>query len=283
MIDITPSSAQVRPVSPICMDGIVPGEPATPPPVIEWMNPSDLSVDEGYQRDLNTASIALIRRIVAEWDWRKFQPPVVAWTETDFRIVDGQHTAIAAASHPGIDKIPVMVIEAAAQRDQAAAFIGQNTGRLRVSAVQMHIAAAAAGDMEAQTVDQVCARAGVKVIRGAYGAYQWKAAETIAVKAIAGLIDRRGAMRAREVLDILVKAECAPISAHEIRAAELLMTDPEFTDHIEPDAIVDVIQATEDMAKGEARLFAKTHCVPLWRGMAAVWFKKARKRRKVAA
>jgi hypothetical protein len=42
---------------------------------------------------------------VANWDWRRFKPPVVARTATGLEVIDGQHTAIAAASHPDVLQI----------------------------------------------------------------------------------------------------------------------------------------------------------------------------------
>lgn len=80
-------------------------------------------------------------------------------------MIDGQHTAIAAASHPDIALIPVMVVEAVDQAERAGAFIGHNRDRLNITPMQMHYAAVAAGDEDALTVEQVCARAGVKILR----------------------------------------------------------------------------------------------------------------------
>lgn len=272
----------VRPVTALCMDGIVPAAPPTPAPTLEWMAPADLSIDQEYQRDLSPASVALIRRIVAEWDWRKFKPPIVAWTEEAFEVIDGQHTAIAAASHPLIDKIPVVLVEAPDQADRARAFIGQNTGHLTVTAMQKYFARVTAGDEDALTVKQVCERAGINLLANQYGGQPVGAGDSHAIGAIEGLIARRYAAGARPVLEALVKARCAPITAHEIKAAEHLLTNAEFTDQMDPEDLPAAIITSRQTATAEATVFAKTHCVPHWRGLVAVWFKKARKRRKAA-
>ncbi|MGO7815405.1 hypothetical protein ACC674_38205, partial [Rhizobium ruizarguesonis] len=55
---------------------------------------------------------------------------------TILKVLDGQHTAIAAASNPHIDVIPVMIVDAEDTVSQAKAFIGQNTERLGVTTLQ---------------------------------------------------------------------------------------------------------------------------------------------------
>jgi hypothetical protein len=277
----------LRPVGPICIQGVEPGAPPTTEPMIEWMAPSDLLVDGAYQRDLSEKSVKLIRRIVEHWDWRRFKPPVVAWTEAGFEIIDGQHTAIAAATRPSIARIPVLVVEAAELKDRASAFIGHNRDRLAVSAVQMHQAAATAGDEDAMTVNQVCDRAGVRLVTGHWGGYAWQAGDTIAVAAIKRLIDQRGAQKARMILQALAAAGCAPISVHDIKAADLLFSGPDFAGDLEPlpEGGEDLAQAIRNLGSNgpkEAREYAALKCLPLWKAQAAVWFKKTRKRRRPA-
>lgn len=138
-------------------------------PEIEWVDPKSLLVDGDYQRALSEASVTLIRRIVAGWDWARFKPPVVARTEEGLEVIDGQHTATAAATHPAISIIPVIVVQAAAVADRARAFVGHNRDRLNVTKTQMHFSAVAAGDDDALTLSQVCQRAGVTILRNPPG------------------------------------------------------------------------------------------------------------------
>lgn len=151
----------LRPITAINCAGLTPSTPSSSGPIFEWVNPADLLVNEAYQRDLAERSIKLIRRIVQGWDWTKFKPPVCSLGDDGMEVIDGQHTAIAAATHPGIDKIPVMIVETETVHDRAAAFIGQNMDRLGVTKMQLHKAAVAAGDEDALTIEQVCSRAGV--------------------------------------------------------------------------------------------------------------------------
>jgi hypothetical protein len=110
------------------------------------VDPSTLIVEVGYQRDLSGKSLRLIKNIVANWDWAKFKPPVCAYSPDGLFVIDGQHTAIAAASHPGIKKIPVMVVHRPDIEDRAAAFVSQNMNRVAMSPLQIFHAQLVAGD-----------------------------------------------------------------------------------------------------------------------------------------
>ncbi len=143
---------------------IVPGAPPTPVPVVINVRPHELLVDPEYQRDLSERGLRLVRKIVAEWDWRKYHAPIVAMTDEGPRVLDGQHTAIAAASHPDIHEIPVLLVEAPEQRDQASSFVALNRDRIGITTAQMHAAAVVAGDPAALAIERVCERAGVRVV-----------------------------------------------------------------------------------------------------------------------
>lgn len=250
------------------------------PPVFEWVDPASLLVDQKYQRELSQRSITLIRRIVAAWDWRRFKPPVVARTEGGLEVIDGQHTAMAAASHPDITTIPVMLVEAAEMAQRAQAFIGHNRDRLGITPMQMHFAALAAGDPEASTLAQVCERAGVTVLKSTPAAGVFKPGDTVAVSGITALINRRGAMRARQVLEVLAKAHCAPVSAGGVKAVEMLLHDPEYVGQVEADAITSALLALGDAAEQQAKVFAAAHNVPVWKALGVTLFRKARRGRR---
>lgn len=251
----------------------------TAPPLTEWMAPGDLLIEAAYQRDLSPKSMDLIKRIAERWDWRRFKPPVVAWSERGFEIIDGQHTAIGAATR-GIDKIPVLVVEAADLTDRASAFVGHNQDRLAITPIQMHQAKLAAGDEDALTAQQVIDKAGATLVISAYGARGWKPGETVAITTIDQLARKRGAMRARQVVELLVKAHAAPVSAAAIKAVDMLMFKPEFAE-IDLEHLPTAIIQAGDVEK-EAKLDAKTHCIPAWEAMGRIWFRKCRKTRRAA-
>lgn len=263
---------------------IVPGTVAGEAPTFEWVDPAELLVDEAYQRQISERSLELIRKIVATWDWRRFKPPVVARTPGGLLVVDGQHTAIGAATHPDVTSIPVMVVGELDTADQAKAFVGHNKDRLQITKLQIHYAALAAGDEDAQTLDQVCQRAGVRVLRTSPGNGAFKPCDTMAIGSIGALINRRGAQKARIVLQVLAEARCTPVSAAQIKAVEMLLHDAEYRDQVAPaDLTVALQQLGVSMAEQEAQVFAAAHNVPVWRALGIVIFKKARRGRRVAA
>ncbi|MDX3929280.1 MAG: hypothetical protein QHC90_26195 [Shinella sp.] len=273
----------IRPIAPISIAGIEPGTPPTGMPIFELVKPTELFIDPSYQRDVGERGLRQIRRMIEGFDWAKFKPPICAYSERDgqtvLKVLDGQHTAIAAASNPHINTIPVMIVEADDTTAQAKAFIGQNTERLGVTHLQLHQAGLAAADEDAQTLELVCVRANIRVLKSP-GAYTGdRSRQTVAVKSIEALIARRGPKKSREILEVIANAERGPITAPQIKAVEMLLTEPEYENAITPDdltiAIVDLLYTAED----EAKLFAATHKIPFWKALGITWFRKCRKRR----
>lgn len=261
--------------------------PPTGMPIFETIKPTELFVDPAYQRDISDRGMRQIRRIIEDFDWAKYKPPICAYAEhegeTVLKVLDGQHTAIAAASNPHIDAIPVMIVEAEDTVSQAKAFIGQNTQNLGVTNLQLHQAALAAADEDAMTLQLTCTAANVRLLRTPNSYTGDGSRQTIAVKQIEALIARRGRVVARQVLEVIANAERGPISATHIKAVELLLTDGDYADQITHDdlttAIVDLLYTAED----EAKLFSATHKVPHWKALAIVWFRKCRKRKASSA
>ncbi|WP_312595710.1 DUF6551 family protein [Brevundimonas sp.] len=273
-----PETHVLRGVRPINLMGVDVASAEAAKPEFEWVDPGVLLVDDGYQRNLSERSVKLVRKICGSWDWRRFKPPVCARTDRGLEVIDGQHTAIAACSHPGVTEIPVMVVVAASRSDRAQSFIGHNRDRLNITPMQMHFAAAAAGDEDAQDIDRVCERAGVKLLKSTPGNGAWKPGETVAVKAIGALINRRGVVRAREVLEVLIKGQATPISTVQIRAVECLLHDDEYREDIDADGIVNAMLKLGFIADQEAAVFAATHKVPIFRALAIVLFRKGKRR-----
>lgn len=268
-----------RPIAAMSLPDIVPGTVPTGVPEITWLSPTELLVDESYQRTIGDKGTRLIRRIVENFDWRRFKPPTAVWTDAGLEVVDGQHSAIAAATHPAITSIPVVIVDAAAVSDRAGAFLGMNRDRLCISPMQLHAAGVVAGDENAAAIERVCAAAGVTVLRMPAQNGKYKARQTVAVRAVGDLIKRVGEGPAIEALQVLANAELAPLTATAIRAVEDLMNSAEYADLVSPEDLTQAIVALGAEADREAGVFAATHCVPRWRGLVAVWFKKAKKRR----
>lgn len=273
----------LRKIAPMKIPGIEPGGADMPEPKFERADPATLLVDETYQRNLSERSVSLIRKMVSHWDWRSFQPPLVVRTKVGLHVVDGQHTAIAAVTHPKIKNIPILVIDAPEVKDRARAFIGRNRDRITVTTNQLHYAAVAAGDDSAVTVHQVCERAGIRILKNPPGMGSFKIGETLAVSSVTALVNRRGAMRARQILEVCAQAKLAPVSAAIIKSVEALMCDREYSEHVIAADLTTIIREGASDAEGEARVFSAAHGVPLWKALAAILFKRCKRGRRRAA
>lgn len=99
------------------------------------------------------------------------------------------------------------------------------------------------------------------------------------MKTIEALISKRGPVLARQILEVIANADRGAITAPQIKAVEMLMTEREYADAIAPEdlttAIVDLLYTAEE----EAKLLAVTHKIQFWKALGITWFRKCRKRR----
>ncbi|MBY6242822.1 DUF6551 family protein [Methylosinus sp. Sm6] len=259
--------------------GIEPAQIDAARPEFRDVDPRTLLVDESYQRNLAEKSVTLIRKIVGGWSWRAFKPPICVEIGDALHVIDGQHTAIAAASHPEIDCIPVMIVPAGKVEDRALAFVRHNRDRIHVTPNQLHYALLAAGDETAQTIREVCERAGARVLKAPPSQGRYKPGDVMAVGSLSGLVSRRHALGARRVLEICVKGQLAPISAAALKAVEELLFGESYAGAREPEDIAMTIRAMGPGAEREAAKFCAEHDLPLWKGLVVTWFRATRKPR----
>lgn len=212
-----------------------------PRPELIWINPTDIYVEAEYQRNLSEGSIRMIRKIVAGWRWSHIKPVICARVDGKLMAIDGQHTAIAAATLK-VDAIPAMIVEAKTVQDRAAAFIGQNCDRLQLTAAHLYYAALAAGEANAVAVGEACRKARVAILRFSKGGAVFQVGETFAVTILRTLVKRHGVAYTAKVLRILVDAKRAPIPAIEIMAVDLLMRPP-FAGGFDPFNLVTAIRS----------------------------------------
>ena len=115
-----------------------------PQPMMIWAELADLVIDERYQRTISTAGRRAIQRIADNFDWRRYQPILVAPSEGGkLAVVDGQHRAHAAALC-GIERLPAMTVPMTPS-EQAAGFAAINRDQIRLSGLQIYRAELAAG------------------------------------------------------------------------------------------------------------------------------------------
>lgn len=268
----------VRPVRPIELPADFEKAPIGPRPRIATMDPAELSIDDSYQRELSKKSIRLIQQLVRDWDWRRYKIPVVARVGDAWHVIDGQHTAIAALTHGGIGAIDVMVVEADDQTERARAFIGHNRDRVPITNTQLFFAAAAAGDEDALTALQVCERAGASVLRNPSPGRAFRPGELIAVAALVQLVRRRSAVKARTVIETLVSARVAPISAEYITAVDAVLHDENFGD-VDPDALAGALERFGHSIAAKATELALAKRMRKARALAVVLYQHTKKRK----
>lgn len=265
---------ELRPVAALVLPGVEPATIATPMPRFAMVRPQTLLVDERYQRNLSEKSMRLIRKIVSEFSWAHFKTPVCVQTPDGLHIIDGQHTSIGCACHPQIDMIPVMIVHADSLAARARAFLGHNRDRINNTPAQIFFTAVVAEEPDAVTASQVCRRAGINILRHIPKWGHFKPRDTVAVTTIVALCNRRGAMRSRQVLQILAKAECAPITSAQIKAVELLMLDDVYKGRVDADDLTTTVVRMRVEADAKAKIVASRDDIPIWRALATVLYQE---------
>lgn len=246
-------------------------------PVLDWLDPELIDADPLYQRPLDELRV---NAILKAFTWRSFGALVVVpQVDGRYHATDGQHRLAAAKRHPKVTHVPAVIVKTEDVQSEASIFVEINKNRKNVSALELFFAGLAADDDDALTIHQVCQRAGVRIPK--YPSAGYKPADCIAIAAIQSVVNKRGAMRARQVLEVLARAELAPITATHIKACESLLLDDEFG--VEGEGLTATILAMGPPAEVEARRFGATHNCPVWKGLASVWFQRCRKRGRKAA
>lgn len=211
--------SSLRPIQPLVLPADSPrADDFGAKPSMIWVAPTSLMVDDTYQRDLNVRSIRLITRMVERFKWRRTKPPIVVRVGGKLHVVDGQHTAIAAATLK-IPKILVFLVEAADELERADSFVSHNQDRLTMAPLDVYRAKLGAKDADAVRIQRVCGEAGIRLKVISY-IVQPKVGDSAAISAIGKLITKRGPSDAARVLSILVRAGRAPVSSAEITAID---------------------------------------------------------------
>lgn len=110
-----------------------------------WIHKSEINVDPTYQR--NNISKEKVRKIAAEFDYRLFgvlllskRPDLSKWA------YDGQHRTLASNLRDDVQYLPCMVFESSGIVDEAKAFLGANSNKVAVAAMDKYKASLVARD-----------------------------------------------------------------------------------------------------------------------------------------
>jgi ParB/Sulfiredoxin domain len=185
---------------------------AGPAPMLQWIKIEHLLVDESYQRPILGKGRNNVDRIAREFSWACFAPVVVAPVEGGrFAIIDGQHRTTAAAL-AGFDTVPCQVV-IAAQKEQAAAFKAINGITTPISRMALHAAALVAQESWAVELTQVCATAGVELLRYPIPSNSQRPGQTMAVSALSKCLKQYG----RETL--ITALQCVTETSNNVPGA----------------------------------------------------------------
>ena len=266
---------KLRPIKAIKLGAMLPASilETDEKPEFEWVDPASLYVEEKYQRNLTERSLILINKIIKDFQWSHFKPPVCSWAGDKLVVIDGQHTAIAAASHPKLKKIPVMVVCASTINDRAVAFMGHNKDRLAVTAAQMYYSSVAAGDPVALALKKALDETGCSVAR--YNPPVWVEGQTMASGTLLKLAANKGSAGVARVLKILMDAKRAPVIAIEISAVADLLWNKDWAGRFDDYDLATVIRskaADKWLAYAEANV-RKGQAIQMKRALAISWFK----------
>ncbi len=181
----------MRPIKPMKLSSsVTPSPDLGIIPVLKMIPIERLVVDGRYQREA-ARNKSMILKIVREFRWSKFQPITVAAVGDYFAIIDGQHRAIAAGSHPSIASVPCWIVPQQDVPEQARTFVDINKNRTAITSVQIYYAGLAANNPDALRIRDVCSEAGVSVARYS-NEVRLKNDQTMAVNSIDRLLRKAG-------------------------------------------------------------------------------------------
>lgn len=226
-------------------------------PAIRLVDPADLRVEGAYQRDLSKKSIRLLRKIVTGWDWAKFKPPICAMRDHGLVVIDGQHTAIAAATL-GITEMPVLVVDASAITKRAESFVSHNRDRIAMSPFQIFHASVVAGDPAARAIAEIATQTGAIIPRAMPLKNKAKPGCIIAINEILRYYNASGSEVVRRIFTIAVASQSAPLSRAATRGLEHLLTSELFaeTSSLPDSRIANALRSLGDGFDAQVRLKA---------------------------
>lgn len=241
------------------------------PPKLRLADPTVLRIEPEYQRDLSRKSHALIQHIIANWDWAKFKPPVCAQTAGGLFVIDGQHTAIAAASHPQIREIPILIVETSEIERRAEAFVSHNRDRVAMTQAQIFHGEVAAGLSAPAAILAAVERAGGSIPRGQISYSDAKPGQVLAIGQLRIIHATDGVDALERIVRIAAMSKIAPAGRLVLRAIRTVLAETAFAklsdariadtissiDHFVLAATIRAAASGKDRSWGGAQLLAE--------------------------
>lgn len=249
---------KVLPLENVTIRGNNPG----PVPEVKFLSPEQLVINEEYQRDLSGTSILQIKKMATNFDWRSYKAITVAPTDEPgiYEVVDGQHTAIAAATNGNVPFLPAILMDAKTLEDKAGGFLGINRNRIALTPAAIYAAEVAAKDELAVCVEEALQETGAVILPLPKPKGKWKVGETIAIGAMKEIVRQYDQKRLVRVINILMEAQAAPITACLLKGVNLALPPYEMSDvdnrvmtviHTQTPARLEIIAAGRKVGKDQ--------------------------------
>lgn len=208
------------------------------------IDPAELHVDHTFQRNISEAGRALIRAMVADWSWAIFTPPLIYVTGGKYVVVDGQHTSIAALSHPHIKEIPCIVCKTIESLKEAAeVFVDRNTHRLNVHMLQRYKASLVAGEEWATELHRMSEE--VKFRIPFQPDHNPPADTVLAIKTMKDMFETYGYQKLKQAMKILVGNNFRPIRDSYIKAIVHLLSAQEYRKAVRIDFLTTLMKTID--------------------------------------
>ena len=179
--------------------------PRGAPPVLQNLAPSQLAIDQAYQRSIDQAGRRLIGEIARAWDWSLCQPLVVARRpDMSLYVIDGQHRLEAARTRGDIPWLPCVVVDHPTPTTEAAAFVSLNARRRPLTPMALFRADIASGNPAAIELMALIEGAGLR-LTGIADASGWKPGWINNIVGLSKCHRRHGAAITRTALECLAR------------------------------------------------------------------------------
>jgi hypothetical protein len=198
---------------------------------LAWLDIRDLFIDPRYQRPINARGEKNIRQVIENFSWSLFSPIVVCRrSKGRYAVIDGQHRAIAALTHGGIERVPALVINGTLH-DEAKAFSVINGAVTAILPTQIWHARVVGEEYDAVMLQRVFSAVGVVILRSSKALGSYNKGETVAIDALEAAYKRYGkgalTLALRTVLDTAPSGNPGYIRAPLIKATcEVLVNNP---------------------------------------------------------
>lgn len=206
------------------------------PPSIELRPPTELKVDDSYQRSIeNGPSQKLIRHMASRWDWRLCVPLMVSRRPEGLFVIDGQHRLAAARLRKDVPYLPCCINTYESLADEAAMFVAANRARRTMGRLDDFHAAIVGEDPDTLAINKLVTDAGLKVARN-IGKQSWTPGEVAFTSAIRTIFLKHGEPPVKFALWLMAEAfkgQVLTIGASMFTAlARLRINQPDHLDSI---------------------------------------------------